>query len=50
MENLPQEVIQNQTNQNSEYIKKFLKYSRILEDSKNTQDKVMRKRVSKGDK
>ena len=47
MENLPQEVIQNQ---NSENIKKFLKYSRILEDSKNTQDKVMRIRVRKGDK
>ena len=28
MENLPQEVIQNQTNQNSENIKKFLKYKK----------------------
>jgi len=43
-------LTQNQTNQNSEHIKKaFEILSQILEESKNTEDKVMGFRVGKGD-
>jgi hypothetical protein len=41
-------LTQNQTNQNSEHIKKaFEILSQILEESKNTEDKVMGVRVEK---
>ncbi len=44
-------LTQNQTNENSQYIKTaFEILSQILEDSKNTQDKVMGFRVGKGEK
>jgi hypothetical protein len=44
-------LTQNQTNQNSEHIKKaFEILSEILEESKNTEDKVMGFRVEKSDK
>ena len=44
-------LTKNQTNQNSENIKTaFEILSQILEDSKNTQDKVMGFKIGKGDK